>query len=316
MRGEFQNSLDAIAGTLRPADSMPMVCKQLGHSRKTAKNLRFLCIVGILLAAVATSKVTSSQTPNTQSSSKRVINSDGKKLFEAQCAACHGLDGGGGEHAPDIARASSVKSRSESELFYIIHDGLILNGMPSFSTISDDKIRAILAHLRLLQGKTATRAAGGDRVRGKELFGGKGRCADCHAISGYGRFVAADLTDFAANHDANEIRDAILHPRQADGPAPAAAVVTTTAGDRFSGMIRNENNSSLQIQDAEGRFYFFVKYSLRSIDRSTAPCMPANYQLDLSATEIEDLVSYIAHQALTPKVASGQSAGRPQAQFE
>jgi len=275
-----------------------------------------LRIVGILLAVAAATTVTSSQTSNARNSSKQIVSSDGKKFFESRCAVCHGLDGGGGEHAPDIAHASSEKSRSDSELFRIVHDGLVPKGMPSFRSIGDDKIRAVVAHLRLLQGKTATRAASGDPVHGKELFRGKGGCADCHAMSGYGHFVSTDLTDFAATHDANEIRDTILNPGGAQGVGQTAAAVTTIAGDRFSGLIRNESNSSLQIQDAEGRFYLFVKSSLRSIERSAGPAMPANYQQELSTKEIEDLVSYIVHQTSTPKVAGGHSARRPKAQIE
>jgi cytochrome c oxidase cbb3-type subunit III len=299
MRGECQNSLDAVAGRRNRTASLPMACKELAHSRKAVRNLHFLRIAGILLAVAAATTMTSSQTPNTQSPSKQIVTSDGKKLFEGRCAVCHGLDGGGGEHGPDIARASSEKSRSDSELFHIIHDGLVPKGMPSFSSIGDEKIRAVVAHLRLLQGKTTTEAARGDPVHGKELFRGKGGCADCHAMRGYGRFVSTDLTDFAVTHDANEIRDAILNPRGAEGMGQSAAAVTTIAGDRFLGRIRNENNSSIQIQDAQGRFYLFVKSSLRSIERSTAPAMPANYQRELSTKEIEDLVSYIVHQALT-----------------
>jgi hypothetical protein len=118
------------------------------------------------------------------------------------------------------------------------------------------------------------------------------------------------LTDFAATHDANEIRDAILNPSGAEGTGQTAAAVTTIAGDRFSGLIRNESNSSIQIQDAEGRFYLFVKSSLRSIERS------ANYQQELSTKEIEDLVSYIVYQTSSPEVAGGHSTRRPKAQIE
>jgi cytochrome c oxidase cbb3-type subunit 3 len=317
MLGELQNSLDDVAGRRNRTASLPTACRELAHSRKGVGNLHFLRIAGILLAVAATTTASSSQTPNTPNSSRQIIRSEGKKLFETRCAVCHGLDGGGGEHAPDIARASSEKSRSDRELFHIIHDGLVTKGMPSFSSIDDEKIRAVVAHLRFLQGKTATRAASGDPVHGKELFRGKGGCADCHAMSGYGRFVSTDLTDFAVNHDANEIRDAILKPGRAEDLGQTAAAVTTISGDRFSGLIRNENNSSLQIQDAEGRFYLFVKSSLRSIERSTAPSMPANYQQELSTKEIEDLVSYIVHQTSTPETTGGgHSARRPAAQIE
>jgi cytochrome c oxidase cbb3-type subunit III len=302
MSGKLQNS--SCAGAEHPSPTAPR------------RNLHFLRIAGILLTILAAATATSSQASNARKSSKQIIGSDGKKLFESRCAACHGLDGGGGEHAPDIAHASSEKSRSDGELFGIIHDGLVPKGMPSFSSIGDEKIRAVVAHLRVLQGKTAKRAASGNPGFGKALFQGKGGCADCHAMRGYGRFVSTDLTDFAATHDANEIREAIVNPRGAGGAGQTAAAVTTVAGDHFSGQIRNESNSSIQIQDAEGRFYLFEKSSLRSMERSTGPAMPADYQRQLSAKEIEDLVSYIVQQTLTPKVTGGHSPRRPTPQIE
>ena len=316
MSRKLQNSSCGGAEYPGPTAFRTPACEALSRTPQAVRNLRFLRIASILLTIVAAATPTSSQTPNTRNSSKQIVSNEGKKLFEGRCAVCHGLDGGGGEHAPDIAHASSEKSRSDNELFRIIHDGLVPKGMPSFSSIGDQKIRAVVGHLRVLQGKTTSRAASGDPVHGQELFQGKGRCADCHAMSGYGHFVSTDLTDFASTHDANEIRDAILNPRGAEGLGQTAATVTTMAGDRFSGRIRNESNSSIQIQNAEGRFYLFAKSSLRSIERSAGPVMPANYQQELSTKEIEDLVSYIVRQTSTPKVAGGHSARRPTTQFE
>jgi cytochrome c oxidase cbb3-type subunit 3 len=316
MGAKLQNSLDAGTGHRNRIAFRPLHRNPLAHSRQAARTLHFLRIAGILLMVTAATTVTSSQTSSARNSSKQIVSSNGKKLFETRCAVCHGLDGGGGEHAPDIAHASSEKSRSDSELFHIIRDGVAPKGMPSFLSIGDEKIREVVAHLRVLQGKTSTRAARGDPVHGQELFRGKGGCADCHAMSGYGRFVSTDLTDFAATHDPNEIQGAILNPRGAEATGQTAAAVTTIAGDRFSGQIRNESNSSIQIQDAEGRFYLFAKSSLRSIERSTGPAMPTNYQQELSTKEIEDLVSYIVHQTSTPEVARGHSTRRQKAQIK
>ena len=149
--------------------------------------------------------------------------------------------------------------------------------MPSFLSLGDPKICTLVEHVHSLQRTTNKVAASGDPVHGKVLFDGQGRCSDCHAMKGTGSFVSTDLSDFASNHDAGEIRNSIVNPRQADAPARTSVIATTIAGERYSGFIRNENNASLQIQDAHGRFYLLVKSDLRSIERSAGPMMPLNY---------------------------------------
>src|SRR5215475_10186590 len=49
---------------------------------------------------------------------------EGKKLFESQCAACHGLDGHGGERAPDIATNAKTLNRSDEQLLQIVARGI------------------------------------------------------------------------------------------------------------------------------------------------------------------------------------------------
>lgn len=262
-----------------------------------AESLRTRRVATLLLALAAGASVAYPQTADRQESSKPARSAAGTELFEAKCAACHGLDGRGGEHAPDIAGAPSVKSRSDAQLLQILRDGVIAKGMPSFLSLGNQKTCALLAHLRFLQGTTATGAVNGDSLHGQQLFEGKGGCGKCHAMKGSGSFISTDLSDFASKHNPNAIREAVLNPQQDGEPGPPSVVATTTAGVRYSGRIRNENNSSLQIQDAQGRFYLFMKSNLGSIERSPSPPMPVNYQQQLSKKDIEDLVSYIVHEA-------------------
>jgi putative heme-binding domain-containing protein len=180
--------------------------------------------------------------------------------------------------------------------------------MPAFNHLGDEKIRAIVRELRSLQGKSATQIASGNPASGKELFFGKAGCADCHAMNGQGRFVATDLTDFAYNHDSDEIQEAILNPQGQGIPSMVSVAVVTKTGQQFSGMARNENNSSVQIQDSEGRFFLFAKSDIRSMERSAGPAMPENYQQRLTATEVIDIVSYLVHQTSVPAVAGSQAA--------
>src|SRR3954471_18989915 len=87
--------------------------------------------VVIALAVLCSTAV--SQTSNVKSQGVQAANSKGKDLFESSCAVCHGLDGGGGQHAPNIGRASTAKSKSDSALAHILRDGIISKGMPSFN---------------------------------------------------------------------------------------------------------------------------------------------------------------------------------------
>jgi putative heme-binding domain-containing protein len=265
---------------------------------------------GIALALIVSSSAAVSQTSNLESPANPVANAEDKTLFQSSCAGCHGLDGGGGEHAPNIGRASPARSLTDSDLSRILHDGIPGKGMPAFNTLGDLKVRSILSYLRFLQAGRQTEAQTGtdNPNQGKELFFGKGQCADCHAIGGTGRFLSTDLSDFAGDHDPSEIRTAIVSPQEQEAVPHTSVSVMTSSGQHFSGLIRNENNSSLQIQDADGHFYLFVKSDLASIERSPAPPMPVDYKQKLSSTEIEDLVSYIVHQSSIPKVPGSKPA--------
>jgi cytochrome c oxidase cbb3-type subunit 3 len=228
----------------------------------------------------------------------------GRSIFELKCATCHGLDGLGGEHAPDIIRRPVVQAFSDQALLDLIHHGIPESGMPGFSDMGKEDVQGVIDYLRFLQGKSAVDSMSGDPVRGRELFFGKAGCSACHAMQGRGQFATGDLAGFARDHQASEIRDAILRPA---GAQQEAATAVARDGRKFSGMIRNEDNSSLQLQDADGRFYLLMKSSLLSLQRKAVDLMPVDYGQRLSATELDDLVAYIMHEAGAPNPPSSPS---------
>ena len=273
----------------------------------TAQLCGWLKIAGLALAFAALSSRALSQTSNVKSPETPVANSQSKNLFQNTCAVCHGLDGAGGEHAPPIDRGSAARSKSDSELARILRDGIPTRGMPPFNSLGDLKLRSILDYLRFLQAKSETRSNTGNPVLGQQIFFGKGGCADCHAMHGEGHFLSTDLSDFACDHDANDIRVVIASPQEQEAAPRGLARVMTNSGQQFAGVIRNESNSSLQIQDTDGQFHLFMKYDLQSVERSLAPSMPGDYRNKLSTVEIEDLVSYIVQQSPSSQVTDSQS---------
>lgn len=225
----------------------------------------------------------------------------GKSVFEMRCATCHGLDGLGGEHAPDIVRRTAVRTLSDQALLDLIHEGITEAGMPGFSNLGKDDDQALIAYMRLLQGKSAAGPTRGDPARGQDLFFGKAGCSACHSR---GKSIAEGLTGFARDHSAGDVREAILRPSEVQ-QEDASAIARD--GRKFSGMIRNEDNASLQLQDGDGRLYLLMKSSLVSVQRKAEEPMPVDYGQRLNPIELDDLVSYILRETRAPNVPSSPS---------
>jgi cytochrome c oxidase cbb3-type subunit 3 len=225
----------------------------------------------------------------------------GKSAFELRCATCHGLDGLGGEHAPDVIRRSAVRALSDQALLKLIHDGIPELGMPGFPDMSQEDRHGVVAYMRFLQGNSAGGAVQGDPARGMDLFFGKAGCSACHS---HGQSISEGLLGFARDHQAGEIRNAILNPA---GGTQETATAAARDGRKFSGIIRNEDNASLQLQDVDGRFYLLMKSSLVSVGRKTGDPMPVDYGQRLNTTELNDLVSYILREARAGAIPSPTS---------
>ena len=90
----------------------------------------------------------------------------GEKLYGAECASCHGLNGrtptdAGRWMYPRAADLTSeqVQQYSDRELFWIVKNGIRLSGMPAFGRVeTDEHLWQLVHYLRTLKrGGGATR---------------------------------------------------------------------------------------------------------------------------------------------------------------
>jgi len=177
--------------------------------------------------------------------------------------------------------------------------------MPAFGTMfSAAQIRSVVQYLRFLQGARGPAAMPGDPQAGKALFFGKAGCSGCHMVQGEGGFIAEDLTDYAATKSPAEIRAAIVSPAPDLTQRSHLATVTTYSRVTIQGLVRNEDNFSLQLQALDGSFHLLDKSDIRSIAYSANSLMPSDYATKLSSQEIDAIVSYLMSAApaapLTP----------------
>jgi putative heme-binding domain-containing protein len=229
------------------------------------------------------------------SSSKHQNNSGvvGRSTYNSSCAACHGLDGHGSDKAVNISAGADAQHFSDAQLSGIIANGVPGTGMPAFRNLSAKQVQALVLYLRSLQGRTEVRTLPGDPKRGKELFFGKAECSTCHMISGEGGFLGPDLSSYAATAEPTAIREQIAKTQRTPAFSYRPAVLTTADGERLEGLIRNEDNFSVQFQTKDGSFHFFQKSDLRNLERRDSSLMPTDYRDRLSSSELNDLVSFL-----------------------
>jgi putative heme-binding domain-containing protein len=250
---------------------------------------------GAILAGALLSWFTFSyaqQPADSPKSSRTGESAHGRQIFASSCSGCHGLDGNGSERAPNIVTNPRVEKLSPEELLRVVSQGVPGTGMPAFRSLGRPAIAAVVAYLGELEGKTNSAPLAGDPKRGAAVFFGAAQCSTCHMARGKGGFMGPDLTTYGQSHAADEIKAAIANPAARD-PSKGALTTVTMNGARYEGIVKNEDNFSLQLQSADGVFHFFSKADLTSIERSSASIMPSDYGSRLSEAELNDLVNYL-----------------------
>jgi putative heme-binding domain-containing protein len=224
---------------------------------------------------------------------KSIPSVQGERIFTGNCATCHALDGQGGDRGPNIASRSEVQQKTDQELLHIVRDGILSKGMPSFRALGTPAIRAVVQHLRELQNHGKSEPLPGDAGNGRKLFFEKAECSTCHMMKGEGGFIASDLSNYVSGRRPAEIREVIVNPAKNLDPRKSAMVMTTSEGKSYRGVVRNEDNFSVQLQTLDGVFHLFSKAELRSCEYESHPLMPEDYGTRLTRSEIDDLISYL-----------------------
>ena len=165
--------------------------------------------------------------------------------------------------------------------------------MPNFAALGDAKLEALVSYLRTLQGKSAHMPIPGDPKRGESLFFSTARCSECHIVNGKGGFIGSDLSGYAADSSPDEVRLAIVKPDRDARHGQGQMRVTLLNGIILEGVVRNEDNFSLQLQSVDGAFHFIQKPEVAAVKPSGQPLMPEDYGQMLSPAQLDDIVGYL-----------------------
>jgi putative heme-binding domain-containing protein len=217
----------------------------------------------------------------------------GNELYHSSCTMCHGMNGAAGDRAPALAGARRFNRRSPEDLFAAIKEGIPGTLMPP-TPLPDADVHAIVAYIRSLRATALENPAPGDPAHGEKIFFGKGACAECHMVRGRGGILGPELTNAAAERSLNSLRDALTKPRPHVPRGYRPVRIVTTDGRKLSGVVKNENNFSLQMLDRDARLHLLLRDEIGEIQYGKESLMPANYDKTLTEAEFHDLLAYLS----------------------
>ena len=122
-------------------------------SKHTIRLLGFLCS-GFLLASGAR-MLPLQQAPPKEAArinpyeGQEAAREAGKKLYNRECAACHGQEAQGGGWTPALA-SQSVRQATPGAIFWLLRNGALWQGMPSFSHLPEQRRWQIVTYLKSL----------------------------------------------------------------------------------------------------------------------------------------------------------------------
>ena len=227
---------------------------------------------------------------------------EGKALFAGLCVTCHGFEGAGGE-APPLNRPKLLAAPDDQSLRQIISEGIPNRGMPRVRRTTEPELRQLVAYVRSLSRTQQPPPRGNPRA-GEQLYATHG-CASCHIIAGQGGSFGPALSDIGWLRGAQYLRQAITEPGAAlprgTLPVPARGYleylpvqVTSRDGRVIRGVRLNEDVFTIQMKDATGRIHSFRKSDVKAVTREPGVSLMPSFASRLSATELDDLVAYLA----------------------
>ncbi|MCA9148747.1 MAG: PQQ-dependent sugar dehydrogenase [Planctomycetales bacterium] len=133
-----------------------------------------------------------------------------------------------------------------------------------------------------------------DAPRGQQLFASnRVNCKNCHRIGDLGTAVGPPLDQIGKKYDARQLLQHILEPSRFIEPQYVPYVLETHDGQILTGILSQQNDTSVTLQDATSRLHQIGRDNIASLNRQTVSLMPELLLSELTAEQVADLVEYL-----------------------
>lgn len=90
----------------------------------------------------------------------------GSRLFSDHCAKCHGADALGRGKKPSL-RSREVQQAADGEIFWLLRNGNLRRGMPSWSSLPEPSRWQIITYIKSLGESTGNSSSGSPKGNGQ-----------------------------------------------------------------------------------------------------------------------------------------------------
>jgi putative heme-binding domain-containing protein len=216
-----------------------------------------------------------------------------RRVFENNCAACHGPRGEGGR-GPNLTVPKLRRARNDEELAGVIVGGVPGTEMPASWHLGTEGVTQVIAYLHVLRANATPPPVAGDAANGKALFEGKGGCAGCHTVNGQGRPYGPELSDIGARRTEESLRQSLEEPSAEVAESFLLVHAVTRQGAKVTGIRLNEDTFTIQVLEPSGKVASFRKADLAKLEKRPGESPMPSYKTVFSANELQDLIAYLS----------------------
>ncbi len=188
----------------------------------------------------------------------------GEKLYEPNCAFCHGEKARGAE-GPNLVRSPVVLHDEKGELIgATVSKGIPDKGMPAFSNFTPAQLSDIAQYLHLQVELVANRGTykrlnvvTGDAKAGEAYFNGPGGCTACHSVTG-------DLAHIGSRYQPEQLQTRFVWPGGRGGAGRGQKVtVTLPSGQSITGTLKSQDDINISIYDSAGNYHSWPREAVK-----------------------------------------------------
>jgi putative heme-binding domain-containing protein len=241
-----------------------------------------------------------------------------------RCAQCHGASGKPKlKGARDFRQPERMNKFSDSFWFWRISEGVPDTKMPAWKGLLTEEQRwQVMAYEHMFSHAGKAELHGhpeiaavvqgtpqaprqsrmfslGDAEKGQQIFfdpESKAPCAKCHTIGGKGGKVGPELTGIAARRSPDSLIQSILDPSAEIVEGYEAYLVVTKDQEFITGILAEESDSSITIEDTEGEKRKIPREAITKMVKQKKSIMPDNFRELLTAGEFFDLLRFLLSQ--------------------
>jgi putative heme-binding domain-containing protein len=217
----------------------------------------------------------------------------GREVYGKYCAPCHGANARGGE-GPSLFRSRVVVTGTREALGRIVREGIPGTSMIPFR-IADEQIQQLVTYLHSITRPGEGPPVAGDAALGEAVFR-KAGCGNCHMVNGAGGVLGPDLSSVALRLFPDQIRHAVLEPDAAVGEGYRGVTVVTRSGSSVRGVLKREDNFSLQVLRQDGQFALLSRDEVERVNLDKGSLMPKSAAAQLTPNELQNLLAFLDRQ--------------------